>query len=204
MTTCWSWLGSIITDDPRGFLANPLILVEDWSGLSSFGGLLGGLCGAIGWSRLRGDSWRESFGWLDRLAWVFPFAWIFGRLGCVLAHDHRGIFTTSWLAFRYPEGPRYNLGLIELPFTVLLAALFFWLDRRRPRPGTYFGLLGVLYGFFRLWLDTLHAHPPRYFGWTEDQIGAVPAVLIGAAGLLWVYGRCRERSVSPRVTAGAR
>ena len=179
-------LDKVLLPDPARALAHPQTLLVPWHGLASFGGLLGGLVGAILWLRIDRIPWREAWQWLDIVAYVFPFAWIFGRLGCTLAHDHLGRATTSWLAIRYAGGPRYNLGLVELLFTILLAALFALLDRR-PRPaGFYFALLGIVYGAFRLWLDTLHVDPPRLAGITLDQMGAAATMAVGALGWLLV------------------
>lgn len=184
----------IALTDPGRVLAHPEALLAPWRGIASFGGLLGGLLGGIAWMRFAGMSWRQAGQWLDIFAYVFPFPWILGRLGCTLAHDHLGRMTGSWLAVRYPGGPRYNLGLVELLYTLLLAGLFLVLDRR-PRPaGLFFGLLGLLYGGFRLWLDTLHVDPPRLGGVTLDQIGGALTVLVGVTG--WV--------LMSRCTAGAR
>jgi phosphatidylglycerol:prolipoprotein diacylglycerol transferase len=98
-----------------------------------------------------------------------------GRLGCTLAHDHPGLPSTSWIAVRFPEGPRYDLGLIEFLFLIALTAAFYFLDRR-PRPvGFYFGLYGVMYGGFRIWLDTLHIQPMRFYG-------GMAGVVIGLLG----------------------
>ncbi len=189
-------LDKIILDNPRAFLAHPSMVFRDWTGIGSFGGFLGGLLGAFLWMRHLRLTWAEQFHFLDVFAWVFPFAWIFGRLGCTLAHDHRGLWTTSWLAIRYPEGPRYNLGLIELIFTLSLSALFLVLDRK-PRPtGFYLAVLAILYGAFRLFLDTLHDNPIRYFGVTLDQIGGVVTIAVGAAALTFVLLRSRSSSDS--------
>ena len=87
-----------------------------------------------------------------------------GRVGCALVHDHKGLFTHSWIAVRFPEGARFDLGLIECLFLAALSALFLWLDRR-PRPvGFYFGLFWLCYGLFRVLLDTLHVQPWRFYG----------------------------------------
>jgi prolipoprotein diacylglyceryltransferase len=104
---------------------------------------------------------------------AFPFAWILGRTGCFLGRDHPGRFTTSWLGVEYPDRVRYDLGLIEALFAAaLIAALP--LTRRWPA-GLRTGSLLSAYGLFRFLLDRLHTDPPRYSGWTVDEISAVLA-----------------------------
>jgi len=114
---------------------------------------------------------------------------MWGRLGCALAHDHRGLFTDSWMAVRFPEGPRYDLGLIELVFLAGLAGAFWVLDRRARPVGFFFGLYGVVYGGFRIWLDTLHIQPMRFYG------GAV-GVAVGILGWLSCAMLLRNKRLS--------
>lgn len=170
-------LAKILMENLQGFLADPSIVLRTSGGIRSLGGLSGGFLGALLWCRFHKLSLFETMRRLDIVAYVLPLAWMFGRLGCALAHDHRGLFTESWIAVRFPEGSRYDLGLIEFLFLIGLAAAFRILDRR-PRPaGFFFGLYGVVYGSFRIWLDTLHIQPMRFYG------GAA-AVVIGLLG--WV------------------
>ena len=73
----------------------------------------------------------------------FPLGWMFGRAGCATVHDHPGARTrrpTPSLAVAYPTGPgdgpvthfgfiefihghdpRFDLGFLELLFTIILA-----------------------------------------------------------------------------------
>jgi phosphatidylglycerol---prolipoprotein diacylglyceryl transferase len=124
---------SILPDVDR-FLAFPWLALRS-GGIASLGGLGGGLLGGIMYSKLRGASVRETLAKLDVIAFALPSAWMFGRLGCALVHDHRGLFTTSWIAVQFPERPRYDLGLIEFLFLIGLASFFFALDRRWIRAG---------------------------------------------------------------------
>ncbi len=129
---------------------------------------------------------------LDVITFALPFGWIFGRLGCFLVHDHRGEFTTSWIGILFPEGPRFDLGLIELLFLIPLSGLFLVLDRK-PRPtGFFFALFGIVYGGFRIWLDTLALEPFRYFGW-------ILVCLVGSIG--WMLTRKLQRRESGAVVS---
>jgi phosphatidylglycerol:prolipoprotein diacylglycerol transferase len=145
------------------FTADPLIVFRP-GGIRSLGGFIGGLLGATVYCRLRGVSLFETFRLLDVMSFALPFAWMIGRLGCFLAHDHRGHFTNSWIGVRFPEGTRYDLGLIEFIFLIGLSGLFYWLDRRPREVGFFFALFGMVYGVFRVFLDTLHYQPFRFYG----------------------------------------
>ena len=169
-----AYVAKTLMEDPA-FFADPSRVFRAGKGIRSLGGISGGFLGGVAWCRFRRLSVLETLRRLDVVAYALPFAWMFGRLGCALAHDHRGLPSNSWIAVQFPEGPRYDLGLIEFVFLIGLAIAFRILDRR-PRPvGFFFGLYGVVYGGFRIWLDTLHVQPMRFYG------GAA-GVLIGFAG----------------------
>jgi phosphatidylglycerol:prolipoprotein diacylglycerol transferase len=186
-----SHLFDVVFYQPAELRENPLVLFQLWGSMSSFGGLLGGL--AAGWwlARRRGLSRSQILAFLDILGFAFPFAWIFGRAGCALAHDHIGIATTSWLAVRFPEGPRFDLGLLEFCYAIAIAVLFLLLDRR-PRPtGFFVGLFFTLYGPVRFRLDALRTGDERYLGWTPGQYASLAALFFGLGLLVWVFRRGR-------------
>jgi len=138
--------------------------------------------------------------YLDALAFVFPRAWLFGRIGCALSHDHPGIPTQNWLGVRYPDGTRYDLGLLEVFFTLAYLGLLAFLDRRKWPHGFYLGLFLSAYGAFRLGLDRLHDTPLRYLGWTVDQYASTVALATGLAIL--VAALRRSSALAGRGTAG--
>ncbi len=192
-----SHLVAVTLSDPRDILHDPLVLLRLWEGLSSFGGISGGILGGLWFMRRSGLKPSEVWAYLDLVAFVFPFAWILGRAGCTLAHDHPGIPTDGWWAVRYPDGPRFDLGLLEFFYTLGLAGLFLFLDRRRRRSGFYFGLFFVLYGPARFLMDGLRVGDAQYFGFTLAQYGSVIGALLGGVLLLKPGGaseRTRPRS----------
>lgn len=195
-------LVAVTLSDPRDFLHDPLVLLRLWEGLSSFGGILGGILGGLWFLRRTGLKSSEVWGYLDLVAFVFPFAWILGRAGCTLAHDHPGIPSDGWWAVRYPDGPRFDLGLLEFFYALVLAGLFLILDRRRRRSGFYFGLFFVLYGPVRFLMDGLRVGDAQYFGFTLAQYGSVVGVLLGGVVLL-KPGRGPERR-KPLASKGKR
>ena len=183
----WGFVGSHVFDTlayyPERIREDPLVLVKIWGSMSSFGGMMGGMAAA--WILTRRKHWTgaQTLAFADGIGFAFPFAWFFGRMGCALAHDHVGIATQSWLGVRFPEGTHYDLGLLEMLYTIPIAALFYVLDRK-PRPnGFYLGLFLTLYGPVRFVLDTLRTGDARYLGWTPGQYVAILATLAGL-GLL--------------------
>lgn len=145
------------------FTAHPTVIFTTTRGIRSIGGLAGGLLGALVCCRLRRVSFFETFRLLDIMAFAMPFSFMVGRLGCALVHDHPGIYSGSWIAVRFPDGPRYDLGLMEFLFLIPVSALFLVLDRKERSAGFFLGLYGVIYGTFRIFLDTLHIQPMRFY-----------------------------------------
>jgi phosphatidylglycerol:prolipoprotein diacylglycerol transferase len=199
-TLLWGFVASHLFDlvayYPETIRENPLELLKIWASMSSFGGIVGGLIAAFLVMKRRGMTGGEMLGFADLMAFGFPFAWIFGRLGCSLAHDHMGIASQHWLAVDFPGGPRFDLGLLELFYTLVIAAAFLLLDRRRWPTGFFLGLFFTVYGPVRFALDMLRADDARYLGWTPGQFFSVATTLFGIGLLLRVL-RSRADSGAP-------
>jgi phosphatidylglycerol:prolipoprotein diacylglycerol transferase len=182
---------------PDVVMERPVLVLEVWNGLSSFGGFLGAIVGALVWQHNRRTaSGRPSIRVAaDPIAFSFPFGWLFGRIGCFVTHDHPGRVTMFPLgvqdyAVGYPPYQvRHDLGLYEVIWCLAMIPLFLWLGRRERPRGLFLGLLPVLYAPVRFGLDFLRATDldeadPRYFGLTPGHYGAI--VLFGLGALvLW-------------------
>ena len=188
-----SHLLTVFTDRFEQLLRDPLELLRIWGGMSWLGGVAGGLLGAFIAMRRRGLSRAEMARFIDCVAYATPFAQIFGRGGCALAHDHPGIPSTHWLAVRFPDGPRFDLGLIEFFYVLMLSALFAWVGRYRRPPGFFLGLYLLLYGPARFAMDSLRTGDVRYLGWTASQYLALATAVGGAALLTAVFHAARRR-----------
>lgn len=170
-----------------------LSLLKVWAGLSSMGGFLGAMVGAIGFYALVRR--RPFLPHADAIMFGFPFGWVFGRTGCFLAHDHIGRLTDFPLAVNYPAeyffrgdpgGPRFDLGLLEALWTLCLAGLFLVLGRRKVPAGTFIALWCLLYAPVRFGLDFLRntdlpKADVRWNGLTPAQWGCIVMFLIGVA-----------------------
>ncbi|MBK7586598.1 MAG: prolipoprotein diacylglyceryl transferase [Myxococcales bacterium] len=183
---------------PERIMADPLSLIRLWEGLSSFGGFAGATIGLVVWKVIHK---QKALHYADVVASCFPVGWWFGRLGCSVAHDHPGIASNLWLAVRYPDGGRLDLGLIEMVLTVPLALGFLYLQRK-PRPwGFYLGSMCVAYSPIRFGLDFLRIRQgvtadARYFGLTPAQWGAFLLFTAGAV-VLWRALRTPLRPPDP-------
>lgn len=193
-----------ITYHPQRVMADPLYLIRVWDGLSSYGGFLGAVIGAVAWRYYRKQNILE---FIDVTVSAFPIAWVFGRMGCSVVHDHPGALSNAWFAVQYPprtlaagyEG-RFDLGLIEMVLTIPLALACIWLWRRKPfRPvGFYVGLTLTAYAPARFYLDFLRVEPddaifggavdPRYAGLTPAQWACFVGLAVGLYFLKRTWG----------------
>jgi len=183
---------------PAETLARPLTLLMFWDGLSSFGGFVGAIVGALQFFRKHPQLPRWRF--LDCVAYGFPFGWIFGRLGCTLAFDHPGLETTFFLGQRYTDDKvRHNLGLEEMLYTILIAALFHHLGKKSRPPGYYVAVLAIVYAPVRFLFDFLRKNDVRYAGLTPGQWGALALIVVGVVLLRMAQKREGEAEASPSI-----
>jgi phosphatidylglycerol---prolipoprotein diacylglyceryl transferase len=222
-------------------LKRPWSLFMPWEGLSSFGGFVGALVGIVLWKywviedgrpRLR-DRPHPILPFADLVLAVFPLGWMFGRAGCATVHDHPGARTTSdaLLAVAYPlrpgdgtvtrvgfielihgHDPRYDLGFLELLFTVAVAVCFASTWRRKVPVGTYVVASALAYAPVRFAMDFLRipqreGGDTRYSGLTPAQWACMALFLYGLIMIGYVW-RLRRTGIDPTesvrdVSAGA-
>lgn len=152
----------------------------------------------------------------DILFAVFPVSWILGRMGCALVHDHLGIVASapSWLtvatgpgpvwrfwvvALHFGNQPRYDLGLLEMFFAILLAIGFALTWRRGGMKGWYVVAGCVLYAPVRFALDFFRETATatgdiRYAGLTPAQWGCFLLFAFGVALGIRLLGRRSRRA----------
>ncbi|HXJ22570.1 MAG TPA: prolipoprotein diacylglyceryl transferase [Polyangia bacterium] len=164
-------LVSVIFYFPERIKENPLVLLNVWSGLSSFGGFLGALIAFLYYTK---KEKIPRLAYADSVAPGLAVGWIFGRTGCFTAHDHPGHKTSFFLSVDYPGGPRHDLGLDELLFTIVMTVILFRYARKPRPPGHVIALLALMYAPVRFGLDFLRATDygrpdQRYAGMTPAQ-----------------------------------
>ncbi len=166
--------------EPAYYLVHPFEAIEVWKGgLSSFGGFAG--AAAAFFLSVRGLR-LPLFKTADALVTALPLALGCGRVGCFLIHDHPGTLAYGagkWLAVAYPDGPRYDLGMLLGVFDFLLFGVFLLLLRRPRQEGFYFALLMLVYGPIRFLLDFLRVIDVRYVGLTPGQYGSIALCIAG-------------------------
>jgi phosphatidylglycerol:prolipoprotein diacylglycerol transferase len=180
MFRMWFWM---LASAAAGSIAHAWALHGRF-GFTTLGACCGGIFGGLAWSLYHRLPPHDFMRRLDVMAYVFPLGWMIARLGCALAHDHRGIASESWIAVDFPKGPRLDLGLLEFLFLAGIVIVFKILDLRRRPDGFYFVTLAVAYSSCRLWLDTLSVEP----GYLNAAVGFTLAAA-GGAGARWAARR---------------
>jgi phosphatidylglycerol:prolipoprotein diacylglycerol transferase len=170
-----------------------LAVLKVWTGVSSMGGVLGGMAGIAIYSWRRGLKIRPYW---DAIALGTAPGWAIARLGCAVVHDHPGVKSQAWFAVNFPGGPRLDMGLIDFVVLAVLTAVLYLLARKRRPEGTLMGVLAIGYSVPRFFLDFLRATdlPPldgrmdgRIFGLTPAQW--ITPVLAAAGVYLLVTAR---------------
>ena len=185
-------------------MSDPLLFVEVWKGISSYGGFIGGAAGFaiyVWWKRLPPRLMADI-----SIVGLLP-AFSIGRIGCTVVSDHIGaaVNTDKWYSFLAMDYPRslnlarlaehypgtseyiraWNLGLVEFLYLVPVNILILWLAFRhvkRPNAGLLIVLTGLLYAPVRFGLDFLRPEEtdPRYFGLTFAQWASIVAFGVAA------------------------
>lgn len=170
---------------PEELSKSPFQIFRVWDGLSSFGGLLGGILAAVVFFRLRKLRFHD---YADAFALAVAPGWAVARIGCFAVHDHPGVHTDFFLAVAFPGGPRHDLGLYDAVFLFALTGVLYALRHAGKLKGRLLPLLSLLYACGRFGFDFLRASDmayvdARYFGLTPAQYGSIGLVLYGLWGL---------------------
>lgn len=158
----------------------------------------------------------------DLILSVFPVAWIFGRSGCSVVHDHQGMKAPvgSLLAvafgtpdpartvhfgpieLRYGNSPHFDLGLLEMMFTVVLATLLALTWRKKLATGTYIAVVALAYAPVRFAMDFLRVRDmenadPRYGSFTPAQWACIALFSFGLF-MIWKIVDQKRKGEDPQ------
>lgn len=155
---------SVVFYFPEKVAQDPLELIKIWTGLSSYGGFIGGAIGAVIYLKRKNLKFWE---YIDTLAIGLTAGWFFGRMGCSVAHDHPGKHTDFFLGVKFPDGVRHDLGFYEWLFTIFLNIIVFIIRGKKLPAGTIVGVLALTYAPVRFLFDFLRDVDVRYLGFSS-------------------------------------
>lgn len=168
------------------FLNNWVEVFYVWQGgASSLGGFFGAGVAVYIFTKIKHFSWQDFLPYLDVGALSLWLGWGIGRIGCFLIHDHIGKLSGSFLAVKFAEGARFDLGLLESLLGWFLFFTFWVLFKKliKIRWGLVAGASFAGYALVRFFLDFLRATDlsgmdPRYNGLTPMQWGLLALSLL--------------------------
>ena len=162
------------------------------SGLTWYGGALGGAAAVLLWSRRKG---MFSVSLLDLAAPALALGYAVGRVGCQVSGD--GDYGKPWdgpWAMAYPDGvvptdDKVHPTPIYESLTMGLAAVVLWHLRDRLAPGRLFALYLVFAGLERFLVEFVRRNTDAALGLTSAQIVSLVMVVAGAVWLARTRGR---------------
>jgi phosphatidylglycerol:prolipoprotein diacylglycerol transferase len=183
-------IGHVLFYEPGYYFAHPSEILRVWKGgFSSFGGFFGAAAVAAWRIRKLGlPFWKTA----DIAVPATALGLGCGRIGCFLIHDHPGTLAHGagkWFAVAYPDGPRYDLGLLLGLFDFLMFGALLLLMRKPHRDGWTLVFFLLVYAPVRFTLDFLRAVDVRYAGLTPGQYGSIFLFILGLFMMRRVYAK---------------
>lgn len=187
-----------LLDHWSDFSADPIPMFFSGSGLTWYGGLLGGIIGTLAVARWR----RVPLLWLcDLAAPLLGLSYAIGRFGCFLNGDDYGRPASVPWAMAFPKGtpatttPVHPTQLYEVLGGVLIYALLSRFKDDRLGTGLPFGLYLLMSGFSRFIVEFYRTNEPLAAGLTMAQWISIGMMM---AGLIFIS---RARGMRPQPSA---
>jgi phosphatidylglycerol:prolipoprotein diacylglycerol transferase len=197
----WAW-GLVFSAVGVGFIGARLdAIVENYSELKHdllvnlfsgsaliwYGGVVGGLVGALLWG------WRHgllNLAFADLIILPLPLGYAIGRIGCQLSGD--GDYGKAWdgpWAMAYPHGTDPTTQTVHpTPIYETLAmgllAYALWRLRDRFRPGVLFALYLFLAGGERFLVEFVRRNDRIFVGLTQAQLISLAMIVIASTWLV--------------------
>jgi phosphatidylglycerol---prolipoprotein diacylglyceryl transferase len=171
------------------------------SGLTWYGGVIGGALAVALWARWRG---LLNLGLLDLAAAPLAIGYAIGRVGCQLSGD--GDYGRAWdgpWAMAYPDGTvPTDVPVHPTPVYETLAmgtvAIVLWRWRDRFQSGTLFALYLLLAGVERFLVEFVRRNEDVALGLTQAQWLSIVMIVVGG---VWFALRSGPREGTPRPAA---
>ena len=185
----------LILENLHDFLLDPSGMIFSRSGLTWYGGFIGGFI-AVVWTihRFQASDLRI----VDLVAPLLILGYGIGRIGCLLAGDgdYGPPSNLPW-AMSFPHGmiptdvPVHPTPIYETLLSLLLFTVLWRLRKRNHIPGLMLGGMLIFYGLERFTTEFWRITPKVLWGWlSAAQILSVFAILFG---LIWSVYSIRKR-----------
>lgn len=199
---------------------DPILIFKIWAGISSYGGLLGGIAGFYYYVK----RYKLPIGvYADVILWGFLPAFTIGRIACTVVLDHPGAatkfqwatsgsgdtikskiiealkedgFSAQAASNVWQDYGIHNLGFYELIYLLGVIAVIVILDRIRQWPhGFLVGATAILYAPVRYWLDYFRpvSSDPRHLGLTFAQWTSIGLLVAGVIIIVAAFRTPKEK-----------
>ena len=177
--------------------ADPLGSLVSGSGLTWYGGLLGGVLAVFVWARWRRLSVVTL---LDLAGPCLALGYAIGRIGCQVSGDgdYGSASELPW-AMAYPDGTVPTAAGQTVHPTPIYETLFMgfvalvlWRLRDQLRPGALFALWLVAASGERLLVELVRRNPVAIIGLTQPQLWSLA---LGVGGAVWLLVASRNGGV---------
>jgi phosphatidylglycerol---prolipoprotein diacylglyceryl transferase len=172
------------------------------SGLTWYGGAIGGAIGVLAWMR-----WRKqlNLATLDMCATALALGYAIGRIGCQVSGDgDYGIRSSLPWAMGYPHGtvptpPGVRVQPTPIYETLAMGLLAYalWTLRDRLRPGVVFALYLVGSGLERLLVEFIRRNKEVLAGLTQPQLESIVLIVVGSVWLALLLRRGGTAALRP-------
>lgn len=165
-------------------------LFKIWEGgMISFGGIVFGFLAFL--FLFKKNIWLV----LDSSIVAFLAGATVWRMGCFMAGDHPGIFSTAWYAINY-EVPAI---LFELILSSVGFIISYYLFRKNIfKNGYLFFIFWSWYGLERIFVDSFRADP-LYFSLRGGQIAGIMMIFTGLIGLIILITKYKNKEKNAKI-----
>ena len=195
-------LGACLLYEPTYYLSHPVEILAVWKGgMSSHGGILGGIVGLYFFSKKHNVSLVHL---LDNIVIAMVPGLGFGRLGNFINGELWGKVTTGSWAVIFPAVdmlPRHPVQLYQAATEgLLLFCLLAFIGRKRRANGLLTGVFGVGYSIMRIITEYFRAETtilagPDWLGFTKGQIYSIVLLCAGIVFIVWSIKAKKYESV---------
>ena len=190
----------------KHFAANPVEIFQIWTGgMTSFGGLIGGVLAGLAVARLRKMNVADS---ADLAAVSLPIGYGIGRIGCLLnGCCYGGQCDLPWAVnFRHADGtmtgPSHPAQLYSAAAALVMYLVLAWVERRRRFRGQQILLFCVMYGVYRFLIEFVREGATASLSGIAHLTQAQVACVFIVAGASALYAMLARRAAAS-ASAGA-
>jgi len=183
-------MGHFLFYEQATLFADPLQFFQVWRGGMSFHGGLLGVAVALFWAvqRFQIPILRLA----DLILPPVALGLFFGRIGNFINGELWGLPTSGAWGVIFPQSgdllARHPSQLYEAAYSLLIFAVLVWLSKTKARAGHGTFTFLLLYGFFRILVETFWREPIAGFigPLTAGAAYSIPVLLAGLIGLGWL------------------